>query len=145
MQPLPWVPPCRYTHTFLPPCGRFPSAPPQMCQKQCRDENGFKCHLSSEGHKRQMEIFGQNPHRIVEGCAPATAPALPGAIQTLAAGMLLPACSGGACLEYSFPPSCRNSPPCSPLLTLVWSPSLPPSLSPPAATRRSLRRRSWST
>lgn len=39
----------------------------QMCQKQCRDENGFKCHLSSEGHKRQMEIFGQNPERIVEG------------------------------------------------------------------------------
>ncbi|EFN55929.1 hypothetical protein CHLNCDRAFT_22710 [Chlorella variabilis] len=39
----------------------------QMCEKQCRDENGFKCHLSSEGHKRQMEIFGQNPHRIVEG------------------------------------------------------------------------------
>lgn len=38
-----------------------------MCQKQCRDENGFKCHLSSEGHKRQMEIFGQNPERIVEG------------------------------------------------------------------------------
>ncbi|KAL4424472.1 hypothetical protein ABPG77_006781, partial [Micractinium sp. CCAP 211/92] len=39
----------------------------QMCQKQCRDENGFKCHLTSEGHKRQMEIFGQNPERIVEG------------------------------------------------------------------------------
>ena len=38
-----------------------------MCQKQCRDENGFKCHLSSEGHKRQMEIFGQNPERIVDG------------------------------------------------------------------------------
>ncbi|KAL4857126.1 KIN17-like protein [Chlorella vulgaris] len=39
----------------------------QMCQKQCRDENGFKCHLSSESHKRQMDIFGQNPARIVEG------------------------------------------------------------------------------
>ena len=39
----------------------------QMCQKQCRDENGFKCHLSSEGHKRQMEIFGQNPERIIDG------------------------------------------------------------------------------
>lgn len=39
----------------------------QMCQKQCRDENGFKCHCMSESHQRQMEIFGQNPHRIVGG------------------------------------------------------------------------------
>ena len=38
-----------------------------MCQKQCRDENGFKCHLTSESHKRQMEIFGQIPMRVVEG------------------------------------------------------------------------------
>lgn len=39
----------------------------QMCQKQCRDENGFKCHCMSESHQRQMQIFGQNPHRIVDG------------------------------------------------------------------------------
>ncbi|WJX59428.1 DNA/RNA-binding protein kin17 [Trifolium repens] len=39
----------------------------QMCQKQCRDENGFKCHCMSEGHQRQMQIFGQNPTRIIEG------------------------------------------------------------------------------
>ncbi|XP_075086473.1 KIN17-like protein [Nicotiana tabacum] len=39
----------------------------QMCQKQCRDENGFKCHCMSESHRRQMEIFGQNPNRIVSG------------------------------------------------------------------------------
>lgn len=39
----------------------------QMCQKQCRDENGFKCHCMSESHQRQMQIFGQNPHRIIEG------------------------------------------------------------------------------
>ncbi|KAF7144381.1 hypothetical protein RHSIM_Rhsim05G0153700 [Rhododendron simsii] len=39
----------------------------QMCQKQCRDENGFKCHCMSEGHQRQMEVFGQNPNRIVDG------------------------------------------------------------------------------
>ena len=32
----------------------------QMCQKQCRDENGFKCHTSSESHIRQMEMFGEN-------------------------------------------------------------------------------------
>ncbi|XP_062154291.1 KIN17-like protein [Alnus glutinosa] len=39
----------------------------QMCQKQCRDENGFKCHCMSESHQRQMQIFGQNPMRIVDG------------------------------------------------------------------------------
>lgn len=59
-----------------------------MCQKQCRDENGFKCHLSSEGHKRQMEIFGQNPERIVEGWAPAAARA---ACRWPLADVLLPA------------------------------------------------------
>ncbi|OMO96867.1 hypothetical protein COLO4_15033 [Corchorus olitorius] len=39
----------------------------QMCQKQCRDENGFKCHCMSESHQRQMQIFGENPDRIVSG------------------------------------------------------------------------------
>ncbi|KAJ1687431.1 hypothetical protein LUZ63_018821 [Rhynchospora breviuscula] len=39
----------------------------QMCQKQCRDENGFKCHCMSESHQRQMQIFGQNPDRVVDG------------------------------------------------------------------------------
>ncbi|KAK9126940.1 hypothetical protein Scep_015786 [Stephania cephalantha] len=39
----------------------------QMCQKQCRDENGFKCHCMSESHQRQMEVFGQNPSRIIDG------------------------------------------------------------------------------
>jgi DNA/RNA-binding protein KIN17 len=39
----------------------------QMCQKQCRDENGFKCHCMSESHQRQMAIFGQAPDRIVDG------------------------------------------------------------------------------
>jgi len=38
----------------------------QLCQKQCRDENGFKCHCSSESHKRQMMLFGQDPDRIVD-------------------------------------------------------------------------------
>lgn len=36
-----------------------------MCNKQCRDENGFKCHLTSESHKRQMDVFGQNPHKVI--------------------------------------------------------------------------------
>ena len=39
----------------------------QMCQKQCRDENGFKCHLKSESHLRQMSIFGENANKFVEG------------------------------------------------------------------------------
>eukprot|EP01083_Nonionella_stella_P115508 342567_1 len=33
----------------------------QMCHKQCRDENGFKCHCMSEGHARQMQVFSENP------------------------------------------------------------------------------------
>lgn len=36
-----------------------------MCNKQCRDENGFKCHLTSEAHKRQMDVFGQNPNKVI--------------------------------------------------------------------------------
>lgn len=32
----------------------------QMCEKQCRDANGFKCHIQSESHLRQMKIFGDN-------------------------------------------------------------------------------------
>ena len=38
----------------------------QMCQKQCRDANGFKCHTMSEGHLRQMEIFRQNPGKMMD-------------------------------------------------------------------------------
>ena len=37
----------------------------QMCQKQCRDENGFKCHATSESHLRQMELFAQNPEHYL--------------------------------------------------------------------------------
>lgn len=36
-----------------------------MCGKQCRDENGFKCHLSSESHRRQMALFGEAPDEMV--------------------------------------------------------------------------------
>ncbi|THH07276.1 hypothetical protein EW145_g3503 [Phellinidium pouzarii] len=32
----------------------------QVCQKQCRDENGFKCHAQSESHLRQMLVVGEN-------------------------------------------------------------------------------------
>ena len=31
----------------------------QICQKQCRDENGFKCHTQSESHLRQMLVVGE--------------------------------------------------------------------------------------
>ncbi|KAK8957456.1 hypothetical protein KSP39_PZI000085 [Platanthera zijinensis] len=39
----------------------------QMCQKQCRDDNGFKCHCMSESHQRQMQVFGMNPNRVIGG------------------------------------------------------------------------------
>ncbi|KAJ1939452.1 hypothetical protein EC988_007304, partial [Linderina pennispora] len=38
----------------------------QMCEKQCRDQNGFKCHCLSESHQRQMAIFAENPKRFLE-------------------------------------------------------------------------------
>lgn len=38
----------------------------QMCQKQCRDANGFKCHLTSENHLRQMKIFSDNAGGILD-------------------------------------------------------------------------------
>lgn len=37
-----------------------------MCSKQCRDENGFKCHLGSESHARQMALFGDAPAKVVD-------------------------------------------------------------------------------
>jgi len=38
-----------------------------MCQKQCRDANGFKCHMTSESHQRQLLLFGENPGRFLHG------------------------------------------------------------------------------
>lgn len=37
-----------------------------MCEKQCRDENGFKCHTMSEGHLRQMRVFAENPNAVLD-------------------------------------------------------------------------------
>ena len=37
----------------------------QMCSKQCRDQNGFKCHIQSESHQRQLLIFAENPGRFL--------------------------------------------------------------------------------
>ena len=38
----------------------------QMCEKQCRDANGFKCHLTSESHIRQMKIFSENASGMMD-------------------------------------------------------------------------------
>jgi DNA/RNA-binding protein KIN17 len=37
----------------------------QVCEKQCRDENGFKCHAQSESHLRQMLVVGENAGRHI--------------------------------------------------------------------------------
>ncbi|KAF2090944.1 hypothetical protein K490DRAFT_33989 [Saccharata proteae CBS 121410] len=37
----------------------------QACEKQCRDENGFKCHVNSESHVRQMMIIGEDPRKAI--------------------------------------------------------------------------------
>ncbi|KAI0438556.1 domain of Kin17 curved DNA-binding protein-domain-containing protein [Xylaria telfairii] len=38
----------------------------QCCQKQTRDENGFKQHCLSESHVRQMVLIGEDPKKYVE-------------------------------------------------------------------------------
>lgn len=38
----------------------------QMCEKQCRDENGFKCHMMSESHQRQLLLFAENPDDYID-------------------------------------------------------------------------------
>ena len=38
----------------------------QMCEKQCRDANGFKCHMTSETHLRNMKIFSENASGIMD-------------------------------------------------------------------------------
>ena len=37
----------------------------QICEKACRDENGFKCHCASEAHQRQMLLVAENPDKYV--------------------------------------------------------------------------------
>ncbi|KAJ5184327.1 hypothetical protein N7491_007805 [Penicillium cf. griseofulvum] len=37
----------------------------QACEKQCRDENGFKCHTMTESHVRQMMIIGEDPRKHI--------------------------------------------------------------------------------
>ncbi|KAK1243558.1 hypothetical protein MKX08_001696 [Trichoderma sp. CBMAI-0020] len=37
----------------------------QVCEKQCRDANGFKMHTQSEGHVRQMLVVGEDPKKYI--------------------------------------------------------------------------------
>ena len=37
----------------------------QACEKQCRDENGFKCHVASESHVRNMQLIGEDPRKAI--------------------------------------------------------------------------------
>ncbi|KAL0944099.1 uncharacterized protein CTRU02_201986 [Colletotrichum truncatum] len=37
----------------------------QVCEKQCRDENGFKMHTQSESHVRQMIVVGEDPKKFL--------------------------------------------------------------------------------
>lgn len=37
----------------------------QMCQKQCRDENGFRLHIDSESHQRQLLLFAGQSGRYL--------------------------------------------------------------------------------
>ncbi|KAJ7845443.1 domain of Kin17 curved DNA-binding protein-domain-containing protein [Mycena olivaceomarginata] len=38
----------------------------QVCEKQCRDENGFKCHAQSESHLRQMLVVGEHAGKHIQ-------------------------------------------------------------------------------
>ncbi|OJD31590.1 zinc finger protein rts2 [Diplodia corticola] len=37
----------------------------QACEKQCRDANGYKCHVQSESHVRQMLLIGEDPRKAI--------------------------------------------------------------------------------
>ncbi|PLN77002.1 hypothetical protein BDW42DRAFT_177661 [Aspergillus taichungensis] len=38
----------------------------QACSRQMRDENGFKCHVQSESHVRQILLIGEDPKKHIE-------------------------------------------------------------------------------
>lgn len=38
----------------------------QLCEKQCKDANGFKCHSNSEGHKRLFADYSENPQKYIK-------------------------------------------------------------------------------
>ncbi|KAI9145272.1 domain of Kin17 curved DNA-binding protein-domain-containing protein [Paraphysoderma sedebokerense] len=39
----------------------------QVCQKQCRDDNGFKCHIASESHQRQLLLVSSDVGKHIQG------------------------------------------------------------------------------
>ncbi|GKY94749.1 hypothetical protein MPSEU_000440300 [Mayamaea pseudoterrestris] len=38
----------------------------QLCEKQCRDANGFKCHLTGDSHLRQVKLFSSNAQGVMD-------------------------------------------------------------------------------
>lgn len=38
----------------------------QMCEKQCRDENGFKCHAATPAHQQNLALFASQPELFVD-------------------------------------------------------------------------------
>jgi len=38
----------------------------EMCRKQLRDANGYKCHLSTERHLENMQKFAENPSFYID-------------------------------------------------------------------------------
>lgn len=38
----------------------------EMCKKQCKDANGFKCHCNTEYHKQMMKLLSENPQHFIE-------------------------------------------------------------------------------
>eukprot|EP00605_Chrysophyceae_sp_TOSAG23-4_P002562 GSChrysophyteH1.ASY1.ANO1.2827.1 assembled CDS len=38
----------------------------QMCHKQCRDADGFKCHINSESHLRNMQLFVEDSGGMID-------------------------------------------------------------------------------
>lgn len=38
----------------------------QTCEKACRDENGFKCHVMSESHVRNIQAFGDDARKVIQ-------------------------------------------------------------------------------
>ena len=37
----------------------------QVCEKQCRDDNGYKCHTASESHVRKLQAVGLNANKVI--------------------------------------------------------------------------------
>jgi DNA/RNA-binding protein KIN17 len=37
----------------------------EVCQKQCRDANGYKCHVQSEAHTRKMGVVVEDPRKYI--------------------------------------------------------------------------------